>query len=266
MESRVRSITPILPVADIIATLAYYRDVLGAHDDWKWGDPPVHAGCMLGSAELHFSLDPQLSESSRGLSMFLNVVNIEQHFAARQAAGANIVSDLEPKPWGVREYNVEDCNGVRLRFAEGGFLESRRGKLDGVEIHRRHLTPKELKDLMIAVHWHFDDDLEKLTVSVEEPMVTAVAVYEGNVIGTGSILGHQTGNYLISNVLVHPDYQSQGVGKLIMQELDDWLTENGVPGAIVKLFTGTDRQEFYGQFGFRGPEQGLVGMHKVLKK
>ncbi len=266
MESRVRSITPILPVADIGATLTYYRDVLGADDGWKWGDPPTHAGCLLGSAELQFSLDPSLSAGSRGLSIFLNVVNIEDHYSARRNAGARIVSELESKPWGVREYNVEDCNGIRLRFAEGGFLNARREKLQGVEMVRRHLSPNELKNLMMAVQWHFDDDLEKLRVSVEEPMCTAVAEYQGNVIGTGSILGHATGNYLISNVIVHPDFQSQGVGKLIMQELDNWLSENSVPGAMVKLFTGLDRQAFYGQFGFRGPEQGLIGMNKVLKK
>ncbi len=266
MESRVRSITPILPVANIAETLSYYRDVLGAISDWQWGDPPTHAGCRLGSAELQFSLDPELCTASRGLSMFLNVVNIEHHYAARQAAGANIVSDLEPKPWGVKEYNVEDCNGVRLRFAEGGFLADRREKLEGVKLVRRHLSPSELKELMIAVHWTFEDNEEKLRISVEEPMCTAVAEYEGKTIGTGSILGHQSGNYLISNVIVHPDYQSQGVGKLIMQELDDWLSKNGTPGAMVKLFTGLDRQAFYGHFGFRGPDQGLVGMNKVLKK
>jgi predicted N-acetyltransferase YhbS/uncharacterized glyoxalase superfamily protein PhnB len=266
MQTRVRSITPILPVADIVATLSYYKGVLDATSDWIWGDPPVHGGCMFGSAELQFSLEAKLCEMSRGLSMFVNVVNIEQHLVARQDAGANIISDLETMPWGVKEYSVEDCNGVRLRFAEGGFLEARREKLDGVTVCRRHLSPNELKDLMIAVQWHFDDDIEKLRLAAEEPMFTAVAEYQSNVIGTGSILGHTTGNYLISNVIVHSDFQSQGVGKLIMQELDNWLSENGVPGAMVKLFAGIDRQPFYGQFGFRGPEHGLVGMHKSLPK
>ncbi len=266
MESRVRSITPILPVANIAETLSYYREVLGAISDWQWGDPPTHAGCMLGSAELQFSLDPELCTASRGLSMFLNVVNIEHHYAVRQEAGAKIVSAIEPKPWGVKEYNVLDCNGVCLRFAEGGFLADRREKLKGVKLVRRHLSPNELKDLMIAVHWGFDDDEEKLRIAAEEPICTAVAEFEGKTIGTGSILGHATGNYLISNIIVHSDYQSQGVGKQIMQELDNWLSENGIPGAMVKLFTGLDRQEFYGQFGFRGPDQGLVGMHKTLKK
>ena len=266
MNSRVRSITPILPVADIPATLAYYRDVLGADNDWQWGDPPVHAGCMIGSAELQFSLDPDLCANCRGLSMFLNVVNIDQHYADRQKAGAAIVSELESKPWGVKEYNVEDCNGVRLRFAEGGFSEDRRSKLEGVNVLRRRLTPTELMELMISVRWSFDNDLEKLKISVEEPLCTAVAEYNGRTIGCGSILGHKSGNYLISNILVHSDFQSQGVGKMIMQNLDEWLTVFGIPGAIVKLFTGLDRQEFYGQFGFRGPDQGLVGMHKLLKE
>lgn len=266
MSGHVRAIIPILPVNDIASSLNYYRDVLGASNPWTDGDPPTHAGCRLDMAEIQFTLNPDLNKRSEGLSIFIFVDNIEELYADHLAKGAEVVHPLEVKPWKLKEYSVRDCNNVRLRFAQGGFLEPREEKLDGVKIVRRSLTIEELRSLMIAVRWNFDDNEEHFQKVVDEPLCTAVAEFEERCIGTGAILGHETGNYLVSNVIVHPKFQSRGVGKQIMGELDRWLTENGIPNAMVKLFTGSDRQAFYSQFGFTGPENGLVGMIKTLPK
>ncbi len=119
---------------------------------------------------------------------------------------------------------------------------------------------------MVAVHWHVDSEENVANDSVEQPMCTAIAMFDCKSIRTGAILVHRAGSYLISNVLVHPDYQSEGVGKQITVNLDKRLDENGVPGAMVKLFPGIDRQAFYGQFGFPAPELNLVGVSKTLQK
>ncbi len=37
-------------------------------------------------------------------------------YQAHRANGARIVSELEDKPWGLREYTIEDPNGYHLRF------------------------------------------------------------------------------------------------------------------------------------------------------
>ncbi|MBI1333888.1 MAG: GNAT family N-acetyltransferase [Armatimonadetes bacterium] len=266
MEPVANSVTPIFAVADIDATIAYYESVIGASDAWKWGDPPTYAGCRLGSVWIHFSLDPELCARAKGTSLFINVLHIESLHEMHQNLGAKIVDSFGPRPWGCREYTVEDCNGIRLRFSQSGFLDERRPTLDGVKIVTRQLQPKELLDLMIAVNWSHDDREESLRIEVEEPLFTAVAEYEDRCIGTASVLGHKNGNYLVFNVIVHPDFQSQGVGKRLMSAVDEWLTKNGIPGAMVKLFTGLDRQPFYQQFGFRGPEHGLVGMSKSIPK
>ena len=266
MHPQVQSVTPILAVSDIHATLEYYKTVLGATNCWDWESPPTHAGCLIGSANIQFTLNPELSRSMRGFSMFLPCSKVEELYAFHRSNGANIVYKLEPKPWGVKEYTVEDINGAHLRFAQSGFLNDRKEPLEGISVVRRRLTPDELFDLMVSVNWTKERDEDGLAKAVEEPLCTAIVEHQGKAIGCGSILGNETGNYLIFNVLVHPDFQSQGVGKKIMAELDHWLTENGIPGAMVKLFTGQDRHAFYAQFGFRGPETGLIGMAKNLPK
>ena len=264
MIPHIHSVTPILPVESIEATLAYYESVLGATDGWKWGDPPDYAGCRLGSVWLHFNLNPELSRQSRGNSMFLNVLHIDDLYEQHQRLGATILSPLEAKPWGVREYSVEDCGGFHLRFSQSGFTTIRKEPPDGVTIVRRRIEPPELRELMVSVRWNFDDTDEAWARSVHGPLHTTIAELEGKCIGTGSIVGHQSGGYLIMNVIVHADFQSQGIGKKIMADLDNWLATNGIPNALVMLFTGLDRQNFYRQFGFTGPESGLVGMTKPL--
>ena len=266
MNGHVQKITPVLPVADIDAAVEYYEIVLGATESWKSGDPPGHAGCALGSANMQFTLNRALCEGSKGFSLFLWCINVDELYQKHIKKGAKIISELEEKPWGVKEYTVEDLNGVQLRFAQGGFLKERKEPIAGVTVVRRPLTIDEIYELMLAVHWIRSHNDEHLARVVAEPMCTVVAEFEGRAIGTAAILGHPTGNYLISNVVVHPEFQSQGVGKLLMAALDGWFAENGIPDALVKLFTGLDRQDFYAQFGYAGPELGPVGMTKKVPK
>jgi GNAT superfamily N-acetyltransferase/uncharacterized glyoxalase superfamily protein PhnB len=264
MRPQVQSVTPILPVSDIPSTLKYYKDVLGASDCWDWESPPTHAGCVIGLANIQFTLNPDLSQRLKGFSMFLPCTKVDELYAFHQASGAKIIFELGAKPWGVKEYCVEDCNGAQLRFAQSGFLSDRKELIRGISIVRRPLTTDEIDGLMMAVHWTTSRDEAHLLKVVEEPICTVIAEADERAVGTAAILGHPTGNYLISNVIVHPNFQSQGVGKLLMAELDRWFDENGIPGALVKLFTGLDRQHFYSQFGYRGPELGLIGMSKKL--
>lgn len=110
---------PVLPVTDLRATVAYYTDVLGFDDPWFWGDPPTDAGVRSGGRNAFmFEHAPARATAHRGTVYVVNVREIDALRARHQAAGATIVSDVEDKPWGVREYTVEDVNGYRLRFSQ----------------------------------------------------------------------------------------------------------------------------------------------------
>jgi RimJ/RimL family protein N-acetyltransferase/uncharacterized glyoxalase superfamily protein PhnB len=116
---------PILSVPDVRETAEYYRDRLGFTIEFLYGDPPTHAGVARGewsfpSARLQLS-QSEPGEIVGGLSLFVFVgPQIEQLFEAYRAGGVEVVSDLERKPWGMREFTIRDCNGYRLRFATPG--------------------------------------------------------------------------------------------------------------------------------------------------
>jgi catechol 2,3-dioxygenase-like lactoylglutathione lyase family enzyme len=98
----------VLGVQNVEATSDYYREVLGFPIDFMFGDPPVHAG---GSSNLHFA---------RGKTVLCFVVSdLDSLHDNYQSSGAKIIA----KPYlnqdsGMREMDVEDCNGYVLRFSQ----------------------------------------------------------------------------------------------------------------------------------------------------
>src|SRR5436305_7093870 len=57
-EGRVtlRGSEPIFPVADVVATVGYYREVLGFREGWTWGKPPDFGGVRRGKVGAMFAL------------------------------------------------------------------------------------------------------------------------------------------------------------------------------------------------------------------
>ena len=47
---------PIFPVADVVATVGYYRDVLGFREGWTWGESPDFGGVRWGKLGVLFAL------------------------------------------------------------------------------------------------------------------------------------------------------------------------------------------------------------------
>ncbi|MBU3191361.1 GNAT family N-acetyltransferase [Clostridium bowmanii] len=47
-----------------------------------------------------------------------------------------------------------------------------------------------------------------------------------SLIGFGRIVGDQGITYVVSDIMVDPDYQRNGLGKVIMEEVDSYLNKN----------------------------------------
>jgi len=60
----IRGSEPIFPVADVVATVSYYREVLGFAEGWTWGEPPDFGGVRWGKVGAMFALqsgpDPKI--------------------------------------------------------------------------------------------------------------------------------------------------------------------------------------------------------------
>lgn len=109
---------PFLPVNNLQETIAYYRYVLGFSKEWFWGDPPTDAGISRDDMKLLFGKNPEMVKHMQGFEIMMFVEGIDAIYEEHCLKGVDIISEIENKPWGVREYTVKEINGFHLRIAE----------------------------------------------------------------------------------------------------------------------------------------------------
>ena len=104
---------PNLPVRDVPAAQEWYRDTLGLAINWIWEDNFGSVGMDLVELFLYKADE----RNSVICSVFVDDVD-SVYERARERDG-EITSELELKPWNVREFSIRDPDGNVLRIGEG---------------------------------------------------------------------------------------------------------------------------------------------------
>ena len=105
---------PTLAVGDLASALAYYADVLGFEEVWRWGDPPRHAGLKLGSVEVHLSAK---EPNPGGGWLYFVIADVDALYATYRERGVHIGHEPRDQEWDMRELQVRDMVGNELVFA-----------------------------------------------------------------------------------------------------------------------------------------------------
>jgi GNAT superfamily N-acetyltransferase len=261
-----RSSEPIFPVANVAATVLYYREVLGFVEGWTWGEPPDFGGVRWGKVGAMFSLveAPVGRIGGQWHSFFVEGIDALHDLHARN--GATICSPLEMKPWGLREYTIRDLNGHYLRFGARGASRSAtaaRTPARDVSIVERLATPEELHEILLAVGWSQDEQPDRTAEVLAGARLGVVAVAGNRVVGSGIVLGDGATFAYLKDIVVHPEWQRRGIGTKIVEALLTMLRRPNPREMLVTLLTGQHLGEFYERFGFSGPER-LYGMSLTI--
>lgn len=97
-----------LPVADVGAAQAFYDRAFG----WQMtGFGPTYACTLTGDVDVGLQADP--AERTRGPLIVIQVADLEQAFAAVQAAGGTITKPIFSFPGG-RRFHFTDLDGNEL--------------------------------------------------------------------------------------------------------------------------------------------------------
>ena len=130
-----------------------------------------------------------------------------------------------------------------------------------------HRTPtvKEYNELRHAADWPtFPEELVKEALSNS---FFSVVIHDEHdlILGMGRVIGDNAIYLHISDVIIRPEFQGQGIGKLIMQELLAHVENVGGKNTNIGLMCSKGREEFYKRFGFeeRPNEKFGAGMIKV---
>ena len=110
MNSKLGPPVPELPVEDVERAQQYYRDVLGFQIGWL--DPGKGIGAVSrGKIVIFFRKRARPFEPA---VHWVFADDVEASYVEMKASGANIVEPLETKPWGLRQFTVDDLDGNRF--------------------------------------------------------------------------------------------------------------------------------------------------------
>jgi uncharacterized glyoxalase superfamily protein PhnB len=119
VKVRMERVAPILPVRDVTAALAHYRQL--GFEVQVYGPPgeanPEYGFVRWGEVELHLSLSPEHDPKVSASSCYLYVSDADALHAAWQAA--NVAGRLRPPgdtPYRLREFSHVDPEGNLLRI------------------------------------------------------------------------------------------------------------------------------------------------------
>jgi uncharacterized glyoxalase superfamily protein PhnB/GNAT superfamily N-acetyltransferase len=256
IRPRIDALSPILAVPDVLAAVEYYTGILGFERDFLWQDPPTHGAVRREKVQIQFGLNPDLARRAAGTQYFLFVVGVDEFHSSHLAKGAQIISPIENKPWGLREYTVRDLNGYELRFAGPEKFQRPPGARDclgpNIRIEQRLPTPEEYLALVRSVNWTHNPASIETALKGSLHGVVAIDLADPKnpqTVGMLRIVGDGAQAFTIWDVVVTPSHQNQHIGAAMIETALSWIRATAPPGAFVGLFTF--KPGFYETLGFK---------------
>lgn len=123
--------------------------------------------------------------------------------------------------------------------------------MNNFTIKYNELTAEEFIFLWETV-WDGAPSLEQTELAMNNTLFR-ISVFDGEkIIAMARMIGDMGLNYYIKDVVVRPEYQKQGIGRLLIGEMFKFVRENGVGGTdiFVELCAMPDKIPFYEKFGF----------------
>ena len=123
--AQIQAVAPVLLVRDVVASANYYRDKLGFTYDRFWGEPPNFCmvrrdghTVMLSQAPAKVELIPHWRVVDQMWNAYFWVKDVEALYAEYKHSGAKIDYTLGLKPYGVKEFGVQDLDDHDIGFGQ----------------------------------------------------------------------------------------------------------------------------------------------------
>ena len=138
-----------------------------------------------------------------------------------------------------------------------------------MRIETNTLTAGLFRELFEAVGWEAPDN-DQIERALSGSAATFVAYDDNRPVAMARLLGDGGMSYYIKDFAVLPEYQGRGVGRALMEHLEQHILQQIDEGWAVslELISSKGREAFYEKFGFeaRPCEWDGSGMFKMVYK
>lgn len=122
---RLTGCAPVLLVRDVVRSAHHYRDALGFAYDRFWGEPASFVilrrdglNLMLCQAPPHHTIVPHWQVCRNMWNAYFWVSDADALQAEFRSRGARIDYEAHDKPYGVREFGIQDLDGHDIGFGQ----------------------------------------------------------------------------------------------------------------------------------------------------
>jgi len=92
---------------------------------------------------------------------------------------------------------------------------------------------------------------EQTELSIANQVFSVTALNDGKAVGMARLLGDKATYWIITDVLILPDYQRKGIGSELTKRLIHYIKENAPKGEhLVFLLCNKGKENFYRKLGF----------------
>ena len=129
----------------------------------------------------------------------------------------------------------------------------------GIEIAARIPAPADYRALELAVGFRPHDDAA-ISSALENSVFVASAFDGDRLVGVGRIVGDGAISFLLTNLLVLPEYQRRGIGSAIVAALCERMGSLPYENMVLEVAPLAGLREFYERHGFRASGHAPPGM------
>lgn len=113
-EVNLRSVAPILQVADLPRAIDFYTKTLGFELGWTGGTPPFIASVCRDNVELNLRVESQPTPAR----VYIQVSGVDTYAQRIGAAGVAMIHPLENRDYGMRDCTFADPDGNSIAIGE----------------------------------------------------------------------------------------------------------------------------------------------------
>lgn len=131
------------------------------------------------------------------------------------------------------------------------------------DLQERKILVEEYQQLRATTGWYMLPD-ELVNKALQNDLFSICIYDQDQLIGMGRVIGDNALYYYIQDVVVTPEYQGKGVGKLIMTAIEQYLDSQAAHHAFIALMSAEGVAGFYKSFGYGERAPGKPGMFKYI--
>lgn len=125
-------------------------------------------------------------------------------------------------------------------------------------------TPEEHRELAVSVGWADSFWWDAMPAALAGSTCGAVVHHaDGSLVGMGRVVGDGAFYFYVQDVVVHPDHQGQGLGRLLVETLVDQVRTVAPGHCFVGLFATPAAEKLYRGLGWEAKD--MLGMWRVLR-